>query len=145
MLICFSSAYWHWASSVHFFGIVAGRLGRASVRLDSPWLEISAEQALPGWAAAWQEASSSRNRDRGRFQSPLPETERHPFLTLTTSLFRKSLPRFPAGKQGQEKSCQLSGKLLRRIKIKTFPDLICLPSIYSVISMFRDYQMKVVK
>ena len=122
MLIWFSSACRHWASSVHFFRIVAGRRKKGPLRLHSPRLEMSVERALPAWAAAWQEASSSRNRGRGRFQNPLPETERHPFLTLTPGPFQKSLSPFPSSASRAE-SCRLSGKLLPRIKLRRFPIL----------------------
>jgi hypothetical protein len=79
-----------------------------------------------------------KQRQGGRFQSPLPEIERHPLLTLTTNPFQKCLSSFPAWEEGQQ-SCQQE-----KINM-SFLILFVARVFIWLISMFRDWQMKVVK
>lgn len=122
MLICFSSAYRHWASSVHFLRIVAGRLRKGNLRLDSPltWGISGAGAARLGSSVAG--SFEFPKQRQGAFPEPPSwnrDTLSWPWLQVC---FRNLFSCFPAREQGQRTvSCQ--GNCFRELKLRRFPIL----------------------
>jgi hypothetical protein len=125
---------------LHFFPVVLASTGR----VICAW--IVSDLRLSGQAGRQHDRKPpGPETEKSRFQRPLPEIERHPYLTLSPSLLKKK-SRFRGSQLGRKSRRIVSRRtLLWGKKIKMFPDLTCSPNTHSVISTFRDCQMKVAK